>query len=189
MFGDDESVFDRLWNRFCSKFDFLVPLRIINRPESLTILDYRPTSVSFLALGVLVMVTAIAGYLVLAGAADALTLSLSALAGAACLFFFFRGTIREAYYFDKTNDKYALVRQFIHRKEVIEGPLSQFSSAYVKTERSEESECHYVVLRQEGMFLTGVNEQTLREEVPMFNSFAREARIASAIMCFLPPKS
>ena len=56
MFGDrDEySVFDRLWEMiskrfaFSKMFAFIVPLRIIRRPESLTILDYRPTLFMFL---------------------------------------------------------------------------------------------------------------------------------------------
>ena len=36
---------------------------------------------------------------------------------AVCVFLVFRGTIREAYYFDKTKDGYAFVRQFIHRAQ------------------------------------------------------------------------
>ena len=38
------------------------------------------------------------------------------------------------------------------------------------------------------MFLTGVSEQILREEVPIFNSFDRESDIANAISDFLPAK-
>ena len=64
----------------------------------------------------------------------------------------------------------------------------QFTGGYLKTERNDDSETYYVVLKQEGMFLTGVSEQTLREEVPIFNSFDREARIANAISSFLPTK-
>ena len=105
-----------------------------------------------------------------------------------CLALSFRGTIREVYFFDKTTDTYAFVRQFIHRKEIIEGSLSQFTGAYVKTQTNDESESYFVVLNQEGMFLTGVSEQTLREAVPIFNSFAREADIANAISAFLPSK-
>jgi len=102
-------------------------------------------------------------------------------------FLLFKGTIREVYCFDKSTDTYTFVRQFIHRKEVIEGALSQFKSVYVKTETNEDSETYYVILKQEGMFLTGVNEQTLREEVPVFNSFDKEALIANAISGYLYP--
>ena len=49
-------------------------------------------------------------------------------------------------------------------------------------------EARVVVLQQEGMFLTGVSEQRLREEVPIFNTHAREARIANAISGFLASK-
>jgi len=72
---------------------------------------------------------------------------------------------------------------------VIEGSMSQFTGAYVKTEETDETKSYFVVLKQEGMFLTGVNEQTLREVVPIFNSYDREARIANAITKFLSSKS
>jgi len=191
MFGDqdEESVFDRLWSLICERFEFLAPVWIIQRPETLTILDYRPTF--FMAL------TA-AGFVILGVScvflffkiATAFSFGLWALAapGIACVVLLFRGTIREAYYFDKTTDSYAFVRQFIHRKEVIEGSLSQFTAAYVKTETNDDSARYYVVLKQEGMFLTGVSEQNLREELPIFNSFDNEARIANAISGFLPSR-
>ena len=107
---------------------------------------------------------------------------------ASCFFLLFRGTVREVYYFDKTTDSYSFVRQFIHRKEIIEGAISQFTGAYVKSVSGEEGSSYFVILQQEGMFLTGVNEQTLREELPIFNSFDREARIANAISAFLPTR-
>jgi hypothetical protein len=119
---------------------------------------------------------------------DSLGLWATGIPAAGCLVLSFRGTIREAYYFDKTKDSYAFVRQFIYRREVIEGSLSQFTGAYVKTIKGDESESYFVMLKQEGMFLTGVNEQTLCEEVPIFNSFGREAQIANAISGFLPSK-
>ena len=127
------------------------------------------------------------------GTADSLVLWITGIPAAALFVLSFRGTIREAYYFDKTKDSYAFVRQFIYRREVIEGSMSQFTGAYVKTikESSQDSygsESYFVVLKQEGIFLTGVDEQTLREEVPIFNSFGREAQIANAISGFLPSK-
>jgi hypothetical protein len=188
MLGDhEESVFDRLWEMIIGKFAFLFPLRIIRRPESLTILDYRPTLTMFLTA---------AGFAILAISAvfiffgyDASWLWAIGAPGIVCLFLVFRGTIREVYHFDTTTDSYTFVRQFIHRKEVIEGSMGQFTGASVKTVNNDESTSYFVVLRQEGMFLTGVDEQILREEVPIFNSFDREAEIASAISGFLSTRS
>ena len=50
---DEESVFDRLWEmigggRIRERFGFMIPLWIIRRPETLTILDYRPTFLMFM---------------------------------------------------------------------------------------------------------------------------------------------
>jgi len=189
-FGDDDySPFERIWEMIADKFAYLAPVWIARQPERLTILDYRPTFTMFLtALGFVLVVGSLP--LLFFGFGIALVSGLWTLAapGLACTFLLFRGTIREAYYFDKPTDSYTFVRQFIHRKEVIEGALSQFTGAYVKTETNEDSETYYVVLKQEGMFLTGVSEQTLWEEVPIFNSFDREARIANAISSFLPTK-
>lgn len=182
MFGDDYSVSERLWSMISDKFGFFVPLLIIRRPETLTILDYRPTfTMFFTAAGF--MILAVSFVLLFFRVDPAVSFGLWAIAAPAvvCVIFLFRGTIREAYYFDKTKDSYAFVRQFIHRRDVIEGALSQFTGAYVRTETHDDSESHFVVLKQEGMFLAGVSEQTLREELPMFNSFDREARIADAI--------
>jgi hypothetical protein len=188
MFGDEDdgSVFARLGAMIWDKFGFIAPLWIINRPESLTIVDYRPTFTMFLTFAGFV-VLGISFVLILFKVDTALSFGLWAIAvpAAACVIFLFRGTIREVYYFDKTKDSYAFVRQFIHRREVIEGAMSQFTGAYVKTEQNDESRSYFVILKQEGMFLTGVSEQPLREEVPIFNSFDREARIANAISSFL----
>lgn len=186
MSGDDESVFDRLWEMIREKFGFIAPLWIIRRPESLTIIDYRPTFLMFLtAAGLLIL--AVAFVLLFFNFDTELSTGLLVIGIplAACVFFLFRGTIREVYYFDREKDSYTFVRQFVHRREVIEGSLSQFTGAHVKTVSDDDSESYFVVLKQEGMFLTGVSEQTLREEVPMFNSFDREARIAGAISGFL----
>ncbi len=186
---DDGSVFDRLWGLIAERFAFMVPLWIIRRPESLTIIDYRPTLTMFLTvLGTVMLVLAF--FLLFFGIGKEISFGLLALGAPAlvCSIFLFRSTIREVYFFDKTTDSYAFVRQFIHRKEVIEGAMSQFTGAYVRTEENDESESHFVVLKQEGMFLTGISEQTLRDDVPIFNSFDREARIANAISSFLSAK-
>ena len=186
---DDYSPFERIWQMISDRFGFIIPLRIIRRPETLTIIDYRPTGLMFLTtLGFLGFAAAFGFLLYKTWALDSFGLWTLLVIAIVCLALSFRGTIREVYFFDKTTDTYAFVRQFIHRKEVIEGSMSQFTGAYVKTQTNDESESYFVVLNQEGMFLTGVSEQTLREAVPIFNSFAREADIANAISAFLPSK-
>lgn len=190
MHDEEESVFDRLWDRVIEPFNFIAPVFIVKQPESLTIVDYRPTLMMFLtALGLLGSVSGFAYFLIKYGFSDSLLLWVTAIPAVVCAALMFRGTIREYYYFDKTNDKYFFNRQFIHRKEVIEGAISQFTGARVKTERNEETNSYYVVLEQEGMFLTGVSEQILREDVPIFNSFSNESRIANAISAYLHSKS
>jgi len=163
---------------------FASPLRIIERQESLVIQDYRPTWVmAIFGLGFLAMT----GLFVFAAinledvGNDPFVLWVLGILGVGCLIFALRGSIREVYYFDMRTDSYRFVRRFIYRKEVIEGSLDQFTGAYVKTVQQDEGESYHVVLRQEGMFLTGVSEQTLREETPILNSFSNEARIAKAI--------
>ena len=187
---DNESVFGRLGDIFWDKVGFITPLWIIRRPETLTIIDYRPTFFMFLtAAGFVVLAVLFVFLFFKIGRVDWFGLWAVGMFAVACLVLSFRGTIREVYYFDKTTDSYSFVRQFIHRKELIEGSMNQFTGAYVKTETDDESEAYYVMLKQEGMFLTGVAEQILREEVPIFNSFNNEARIANAISGFLPSKT
>lgn len=106
-----------------------VPVRVIERPESLTIMDYRPTWVMALAGG---------GFMVMLGlfvffainlehvGYDPFPLFAFGLLAAGCLIFALRGSLREVYYFDKSTDSYRFVRRFVHRKEVIEGSLDQF---------------------------------------------------------------
>lgn len=187
---DGYSPFERIWHMIWDRIGFIIPLRVIRRPETLTIVDYRPTGL---------MLLTVAGFLGFAAVFVLLFFKIDTVVDSfgfwtvgffalVCLGLSFRGTIREVYFFDKTTDTYAFVRQFIHRKEVIEGSMSQFTGAYVKTQTNDESESYFVVLKQEGMFLTGVTEQTLREAVPIFNSFEREADVANAISAFLPSK-
>ena len=185
---DSYSPFERLWEAVVDRISVIFPLFIIRQPERLIIQDYRPTLTMFLtAVGVLIL--GVSFVLLFFGMDIAILSGLWTIAVPFVVlgFLLFRGTIREVYCFDKSTDTYTFVRQFIHRKEVIEGALSQFKSVYVKTETNEDSETYYVILKQEGMFLTGVNEQTLREEVPVFNSFDKEALIANAISGYLYP--
>lgn len=188
MFGDpdNESVFDRLGDMLSDKLGFIAPIWIIRRPESLTIVDYRPTFLMLLSVSGFLGTAGLAIFLfVKIGRADWFGLWAIGFFAVACLLFSFRGTIREVYYFDQTTGSYSFIRQFIHRKEIIDGSMSQFTTAYVTTQENEESESYFVMLSKEGMFLTGVTEQTLREHVPIFNSFNNEARIANAISDFL----
>ena len=170
-------------------FAFAVPLRIIDRPERLIIQDYRPTMLMLLSgLGFFLLAGLLISLLWSFGSAlDGLAIGVLVLFAIICLgVAVIFGTIREVYIFDRTTDSYTFIRQFLYRKEVIEGALSQFTGAKVETHTHEENQKTYtVVLRQEGMFLTGVSEQTLREEVPIFNSFSNEADIANAIDAFL----
>lgn len=191
MLGDPDSgsVFDRLWEQVWDRFAFLFPLLIVTQPERVTIIDYRPTMTMFLtAVGALLL--ALSFPVLFFGLDIEIVSGLWAIGIPFLMFaiFLFKGTIREVYCFDKSIDTYSLERRFIHRKEVIEGALSQFTDAYVKTETNDDSESYFVVLKQEGMFLTGIGEQKLREEVPLFNSFEREASIANAISSYLSRK-
>jgi hypothetical protein len=168
-------------------FSFAVPLRIIERPDSLVVRDYRPTWLMACGIGI-VLFFASTFILIVVKAPGALesfgvwTLALIAVGG---LILALSQSIREVYYFDLPSDSYRLVRQYVYRQEVIEGALDQFTGAHVKTETNDGNQSHYVVLRQEGMFLTGINEQTLRENLPIFNSFWNESQIANSISTIL----
>jgi len=161
---------------------FVSPVRVYLRSDSLVIQDYRPTWVMALCLPGGLGMAGLAIWLLVAFGTEAMfgvvVCGLFAVAG---IFFALRQSIREVYRFDVATDSYRFVRRYVHRKEVIEGSIDQFTGAYVKTVTHDESESYHVVLRQEGMFLTGVGEQTLREETPIFNSFSNEAQIANAI--------
>ena len=185
---DNESVFDRLSEMFWDKLGFLAPVWIARREETLIIEDYRPTLYMFFTGAGFLLFAVIFVVLLIKIPGGVASIGLWAVGAIAviCFVLSFRGTIREAYYFNKSNDSYVFVRRFIHRKEIIEGSLSQFTGAYVKTTETDDSEVNHVILKQEGLFMTGVAEQTLREEVPIFNTWNNEARIADAITGFLP---
>lgn len=187
---DNETLSERIWNLLSEEFWLLAPIWIVRRPETLTITDYRPTLFMFLSgAGFLFFFVAFVVYLIKVPIEiDSFGLWSFGTITLVLLILTLRGTIREAYYFNNETDSYAFVRQFIYRKEVIEGALSQFTGARVKTVTGDESESYFVVLDQEGMFLTGVNEQLLREQAPILNLYSTEERIADAISDFLPPK-
>lgn len=162
---------------------FASPLRVYLRSDSLVVLDYRPTWIMALAgAGTLVFAVGFLAVLIkFDTSVDSFGLWATGILSLSCVVFALRGSLREAYYFDTTSDSYRFERQYVYRKDVIEGSLDQFKGAYVKTVEQDDSEIYQVVLQQEGMFLTGVTEQTLREDTPLFNSFSNEARIANAI--------
>ena len=158
------------------------PIRVIERPESLTKMDYRPTLVLALCLPAGLAMAGLGIWLLVAlGTAAMFGIVVCGVVALGLIFFAFQQSVREVYYFDKTKDSYCFVRQFVHRRDVIEGSLEQFTGASVKTVTNDGNNSYFIVLNQEGMFLTGVSEQTLREEAPIFNTFSNEATIANAI--------
>lgn len=166
---------------------FAVALRVIRRAETLIIEDYRPTLPMLLAIaGVFVsLVIAISIMVDIGFRSDSFGLWAAVIATVVCFVIVLFNPLRESYYFDAERDSYALVRQYAYKREVIEGALSQFTGASVKTIENEDSETYRVVLNQEGMFLTGVTEQFLRETTPIPNTYGDEARMANAISAFL----
>lgn len=102
-----------------------------------------------------------------------------------CIGLSFRGTIREIYVFDKPSDTYHFERQFLYKKEVIDGTISQFCGVGVQTVTQDDWEKHSVVLRSEGMFLGLTPFQEIRASKPALNFWSSEDRIAHAISKFL----
>lgn len=173
-------------------FSFIRPIRVIERPERLIVQDYRPTWAMFLCLaGFVVFGIAFVGFVLdVDTGIDSFGMWAAGIASLVCFALSFRGTIREVYYFDKTTDSYAFVRQFIHRKEVIEGGLGQFRAVRVhkeiRTDGERNRSTRYIVsLLQDGMLLGGAHEQPLRDPTPILNWHANQIRIASAISSFL----
>src|SRR5689334_23195081 len=97
--GDDYSVTDRLRELiFGDTLERLIPLKIINRGDTLTILDYRPTLTMFLtAVGFLILVIAFALLFFGIDRSASLTLIGLGVSAAFCGIFLFKGTIREIY--------------------------------------------------------------------------------------------
>src|SRR3954462_4246694 len=109
MFAEDHgdgSVFDRLSELIWDKFAFIAPVWIIDREDTLTIVDYRPTMTMFLALVAFVIVL-LSTVLLFFHYWD-LGFNLLALAAPflVCVFFLFQGTVREIYFFDSSSDSY-----------------------------------------------------------------------------------
>lgn len=172
-------------------FGFINPIRIIERPDRLIIQDYRPTFYMFLAMvGFLIFSLSFLLFFLGIYEVDSFGVWSTLVLSVVCLGVSLRGTLREVYYFDKTTDSYAFVRQFLYKKDVIEGGLSQFRGIRVHVEIQSDANGYdtrkYLVnLLQDGMLLGGSPEQTLRPETPILNFHAIESRIAAAIAKFL----
>lgn len=169
---------------------FAMPVRIIDRPESLVIKDYRPTWLLLFGLTGLVML-GIALVLFLIGvkfSLDSAGLWALLLLSTAFVVFGLKGTLREVYYFDRKTGGYRFERQFVFKKDVIEGGLGQFRAVRVHLEDGQDessSPLFKISLLQDGMTLGDSYEQPLRGTPALMNSHSMETRIGSAIAKFL----
>ena len=159
----------------------------MTRPDQLIIEDRRPTWPMLLSiLGAiffsLVFIFSFFGYNFFI---DALGIWMVGIPAVVCIGLSFLGTIREIYVFDKPSDTYHFARQFLYKKEVIEGTISQFCGVGVQTVTQDDWEKHSVVLRSEGMFLGLTPFQEIRASKPALNFWSAEDRIAHAISKFL----
>lgn len=172
-------------------FAFLVPVKVIRRPDSLLIRDHRPTWIVLLAAaGFVILLIGFISYLLSADAGvDSMGMLFVGGITIGLLLLAFRGSLFETYYFDKTTNSYRFVRRSIHKGDVIEGGLDQFRAVRVHEhiERSSEGNTHrYVVsLLQDGLTLGGGYDQPLRDDRPFLGTHANATRIGSAIADFL----
>jgi len=169
---------------------FAMPVQIIARPDSLVIKDYRPTWLLLFGLTGFVML-GVALLLFLIGvkfSVDSMGLWALLFLATAFVVFGLKGTLREVYYFDKPSDSYRFERQFLYKKDVIEGGLGQFRAVRVHLEDRQDENSHplyKISLLQDGMTLGGSPEQPLRETPALLNTHSSETRIGSAIAKFL----
>ncbi|MEQ1761652.1 MAG: hypothetical protein ABL984_00770 [Pyrinomonadaceae bacterium] len=169
---------------------FAMPVRIIDRPESLVIRDYRPTWLLLFGLTGVIML-GIALILFLLGvkfSLDSAGMWALLLLATAFVVFGLKGTLREVYYFDRKSDSYRFERQFLYKKDVIQGSLGQFRAVRVHLEVGQDensSPLYKVSLLQDGMTRGGSSEQPLRGTPAIMNSHSAETRIGNAIATFL----
>ena len=170
---------------------FLVPVKVIKRPDSLLVRDHRPTWAVALALvGFVVFAIGFVSFLLSADVGiDSMGTWMTGGFTLACVVVAFRGTLFETYYFDKTRCSYQFVRRYIYKRDVIEGGLDQLRAVRVHEhiERGSEGNTRrYVVsLLQDGLTLGGGYDQPLRDDRPFFGTHANATRIGSAIASFL----
>ena len=157
---------------------------ILSRPEQLYIEDRRPTwAMLFSIFGAIGFSVAFVIRFFFGQGVGVDSVGMWVIGGLALLFVGlpFCGTVRERYVFDKPSDTYQFTRQFIYKKEVIEGTISLFRGVGVRTDKVDDSITHAAVVRQEGLLFGAPSEQRLRETKPAFNFLRTEARIAEAI--------
>jgi len=169
---------------------FAMHVRIIDRPESLVIKDYRPTWLLLFGLtGVLMLGVAVVLFLLgVEFRLDSAGMWALLLLATAFVVFGVKGTLREVYYFDRKSDSYRFERQFLYKKDVIEGSLGQFRAVRVHLEVGQDENSHQlykVSLLQDGLTLGGSSEEPLRGTPAIMNSHSAETRIGSAIATFL----
>ncbi len=168
--------------------EWLIGVKIITRPDQLIIEDRRPTWPMLLSMLGTVFFTLMFALRLLFGeflGIDSTGMWMLGIPAVVCVGLSFRGTIREQYVFDRPSDTYHFVRQFLYKKEVIEGTLSQFRGVGVKRFYNGEYETDVVMLVQGGVLFGSSSEQPLRESKPAFNFWNTEARIAESIHKFL----
>lgn len=169
---------------------FAMPVRIIARPDSLVIKDYRPTWLLLFGLMGFVF-WAVALLLFLIGfpfSFDSVGLWAFLLLATAFLVFGIKGTLREVYYFDKPSGSYRFERQLLYKKDVTEGGLSQFRAVRVHLEAGQDKDGHplyKISLLQDGMTLGDSHEQPLRGTPALMNTHSTETKISAAIAKFL----
>ena len=176
-----------MFQRYYDIIDYLFPVYIIRRDDTLSIEDRRPT------LATTISGLAFAGFLLGAvatiffyGFTGEVGYWLGPAAGwFVALLFAINGTFREIYVFDKTSDTYIFTRQSVLKKDVLQGSLSQFRAVQVECRTDDDDSNYMVALLMQGMLLGQPDTQILRENPPAFNSYDVEVRIAGAISSFL----
>jgi hypothetical protein len=180
-----------------SIINYLFDVYISDRDDLLVIVDRRPTAGMFISMagmaGIALFVF-ISAALSLFGFGIDLWSSFAALSGIIAMFvvmflFSLGGTFREIYTFDKASDTYRFTRRGIFKNDVIEGSASQFCGVRIDKRTADDDSVYMVTLTLDGMLLGQPGTQTLRDDPPIFNSYSKEAQIASAISKFLNIKS
>lgn len=170
--------------------NYLFGVSIIDRSDVLVIEDRRPPlSMFYSGLGVVAVAgIAIWGWFGNMLKPDMLSLLMIVAPLAAAAYFGVTGTFRQRYVFDKTRDTWEFTSQSVIREDVLEGSLSQFRAVQLQRRENDESKTYAVALLLQGMLLGRSDTQILREKPPVFNSFAAEKRIGTAISRFLSIK-
>src|SRR5215470_9901093 len=108
-----------MFDRFYDILDYLFPVYIIKRDQTLSIEDRRPTAITFISgsLSILFLAGA-AATIALKGFTSDVGYVLGPAAGFLVSFAFgIKGTFREIYVFDKPSDTYIFTRQSIWKKD------------------------------------------------------------------------